>query len=108
MSKNKSNVETGKKKSCKNCRKNEKIELGVEVPQDEIILTKEDIIKAWGLLNEMKVPQNDPIKMDFLKKTYKELTGVELDEKKCVSCHMATIKRRFKNHANSKYDTNIR
>jgi hypothetical protein len=106
MSKNVS--KTSRKKPCKTCKKKEKLELGVEVPQDEIVLTKDDILKAWGYLNQFEVPKNDPIKMDFLKKTYREITGTELDERRCISCHMATIKRKFKNNANVKYDTNIR
>ena len=99
---------TTKKKSCKNCKKNKKLDLGVDVPQENYTVSLEDIKTAYGYLNEMKVVRGDEQKMSFLKKIYKEVTGYALDEKKCISCHMSSIIRRFRNFANQDYNTNFR
>jgi hypothetical protein len=99
---------TTKKKPCKNCKKNKKLDLGVDVPQEDYTVSLEDIKTAYGYLNEMKVVRGDEQKMSFLKKIYKEVTGYALDEKKCISCHMSSIIRRFRNFANQDYNTNFR
>jgi hypothetical protein len=94
------------KTKCKNCKKNELITELPEV-QDEIIPTYDDIVKVYNIL---QVPSrlHDPINLSLAEKIYKEVTGDDLNVRKCFSCKGSSHKRMFVYHAKDKYGIDLK
>ena len=88
---------TTKKKPCKTCKKKETL-TSLEVPVDEVIITEDQIIRAWGFLTVNKRLQEED-KLSFTQTIYKQVTGQYLDAGGCTSCKISKFKRIFKHHA---------
>jgi hypothetical protein len=99
---------TRKKKlgGCSNCKKNELIETLPEV-QDETIPTYDDIVKVYNIL---QVPNrlHDPVNLALAEKIFKEVTGEELNVRKCFSCKGSSHKRMFVWHTKEKYGIELK
>ena len=91
-----------KKKPCKNCKKKETL-TSLEVPTDEVIITEDQIIKAWSYLTVNKRLQEED-KLSFTQMVYKQVTGQYLDAGGCTSCKVSKFKRIFKHHAEKYYN----
>lgn len=95
-----------KKKPCKTCKKKETL-TSLEVPTDEVIVTTEEIIKAWGYLTVTKRLQ-EPDKLKYTQGIYNLVTGQELNAGGCTSCKISKYKRIFKHHSEKFYNVNLK
>ena len=92
-------------KGCKTCKKKPTIK-ELEVPVEEYIVTPEDLMRTWGLLNETKLLREET-NFKFVSGIYKEVTGRTLDLSNCVSCKIAKVKRIFQNNVRITFNISL-